>query len=117
MRDLRTSLAAQHTRLLLVVIPQGEQASPLERELRLEEAGASAFDAPLLFQVARDFEDHVKALGVPTLGLLEPMQTFEESPSRFPLYNTEDYHLSTKGSTWVGLRIYGELERWKPWLQ
>jgi len=100
---------------MLVVIPQGEQASPLEREVRIEETGGPAYDAPTLFQTARDFEDHIASAGIRTLKLVRSMQQLEESPERFPLYSAWDYHLTTRGSTWAGVQIYDELERWQPW--
>jgi len=112
---LQTTLAKQHTKLLMVVIPQGEQVSPLEREPRIEETGRDAYDAPKLFQTARELEESVAASGVPTLKLASIMQRLEESRERFPLYNSWDYHLSTRGSTWVGSRIYDYLEHWRPW--
>jgi hypothetical protein len=117
-QELRASqklLASQHTRLLLVVIPQGEQISQLERGPRIEETGAFAYDVPTVFQAAQDMENQIAASGVPTLKLARAMQAFEDSGSRYPLYNAWDYHLSTQGSTWVGTRIYEELQRWRPW--
>lgn len=115
LRDTAATLAKQHTRLLVVVIPQGEEVSPLERAPRLEETAGQAYHTAELSVNAANLENVFAASGVRTLKLLGLMQAFENRPDRYPLYNTWDYHLSTEGSTWVGTEVAADLLRWKPW--
>jgi len=115
LHDLGASIAKQGTRLLVVVIPQGEEVSPLERAPRIEETAGQAYHTAELAENATKLENVFASSGVRTLKLLGRMQTFEDGAARYPLYNTWDYHLSTQGATWVGNEVAAEILRWKPW--
>ncbi len=121
LRRLDVRLKAKGTKLLLVAVPDGRSASPLEQQ------GNASLEPYLLnfysdfkpgyltYKMAAEYADVIAASGARTLRLLEPMMKFEESAARYPLTNPQDYHPSPQGNIWIGRQIFEYLRSWLPW--
>jgi hypothetical protein len=107
-----SDLERKHTQLVLVYTPQGFEVSPLdyatatlERDVSFTELHAAAVES-------ESFYNHA---GVPSILLLDAMETWEGRADRRPLFYGADHHLTIFGSQWVGERIAEALERLRPW--
>jgi hypothetical protein len=103
------ALARNGTKMLVVIVPPGRAVSPLER------SAITSDTFPGEFAREKHFEDVLASSNVPTLKLLVPMESAEESPRRVPLFNVIDPHPSPDGQMWIGKAILDYLKAWKPW--
>jgi hypothetical protein len=101
-------MTSARTKFLLVPVPHGSEASPLERILGREDFSDAHARATA-------FENVIASSGIRTLKLLRALEKAEESPQRVPFYNAADPHPSADGSIWVGKNIFAELAAWQPW--
>ena len=114
LRALERDLAKAGTRLLVVLIPGARTVSLNE----IPDLGAyvDGTVTALSFEQdnsrAHDVEKFYESTGVRLLSLLGPMERFEESPDRYPLYNSRDEHLSPQGATFVGDAAGAEISGW-----
>jgi sugar lactone lactonase YvrE len=117
LRVLQSDLAKRGTRLLVVLIPPARAVSlnevPEIGAFNDGQVTALAFeqDNDRAHQVVKQFS----AIGVPVFALQQPMEEFEASASRVPLYNMRDIHLSPQGATFVGDAVAGEILRRRLW--
>jgi sugar lactone lactonase YvrE len=111
--DLARTLQANHTTLMLVVMPEGEAVSPLERMSSMYPA--ASYDFSEKRQASETLENVLKGTGLPTVTLLDPLTQEAESSDRMPLYYNWDRHLSREGAHWVGGEILRQVERLHPW--
>ena len=116
LRELSKKLAASHTAMEIVVIPQGQAVSPSERLRAVEmQIDPAAYDFDLSYDRASAFEQVFASSGVHCVPLLEPLHAAAAVPSRGAFYNSMDHHLTPEGTAWIARYVLGDLERWAPW--
>jgi streptogramin lyase len=118
LKRLRDNLAKSRTRLMIVYLPEAQGVTMSEVVMRsVDIDGFRNTDLPGRFKRTEAIGSLLAPLGIHYLSLVEPLQRFEESKNRYPLFNTRDVHLTPQGATWVGQQIAKDIEKWRPWLQ
>jgi sugar lactone lactonase YvrE len=110
---LKAQLATVGIKLLVVFTPQGFEVGPGEFWSAKRDTSDADF-VKLREPAARD-ETYYNMTGVHGLYLLDAMEASEEGADRRPLFYSSEHHLTIYGSEWVGRRIAGAIEQWKPW--
>ena len=113
LEDLRSSLQATGTRLMLVYTPQGFEVSPLDFPDGARERNV---DFNALHAEAVKSESFYNRTTIESLFLLDAMSAWEGTPGHPSLFYAADHHFTIYGTQWVGERVAAELERWRPWL-
>jgi hypothetical protein len=115
---LQAGIEKQHTRFMIVFLPEGAGLSDYERTSRfggLAGGPMSEFGQPSHVDDYTQIERTYTSSGVYSLGLYREMLEAESQADRIPLYNTYDEHPSAKKATWIGRAIGTDLLSWRPW--